>query len=94
MATANRDFLAAWEGWRIHAESYRELDAERVLVYTRMSGRGKTSGLQFGGMRDASATVFQLRSGKVARLALYWHRARAVADLGLAPEPNVADRSR
>ena len=27
-----RDFLSAWEGWQPHAEEYRELDGDRVLV--------------------------------------------------------------
>jgi hypothetical protein len=54
MARANRDFLSAWDRWRIEADEYRELDDERVLVLAHMTGRGKTSGLeltQMGGPR-------------------------------------------
>jgi hypothetical protein len=86
MARGNRDFLAAWEDWRIEADEYRALDDERVLVFTRMSGRGKTSGVELGRMRDLGANLFQVRLGKVTRLALYWDRNRAILDLGLARE--------
>ena len=77
--------LSAWEGFRIAAEDYRELDAHRVLVITRYSGRGRASGLDIGatGGRGGSATVFHLRGGKVTRLVSYFDRDRALADLGL-----------
>jgi ketosteroid isomerase-like protein len=91
MATAQRDFLLAWEDWRIEAEECRALDDERVLVHTRMSGRGRTSGVQLAGMQQQNANVFNVRSGKVVRLVLYWDRERAFADLGLAREADVTD---
>ena len=90
MARANGDFLSAWDGWRIEADEYRALDDERVLVFTRMSGSGKTSGAELTRMRDRAANLFHLRSGRVTRLALYWDRDRALADLGLAPEADAA----
>jgi ketosteroid isomerase-like protein len=86
MARANRDFLTAWEGWRIEADEYRQLDDGRVLVLTRMSGRGKASGVELERMRDIGANLFDLRSGKVTRLALYWDRNGALAELVLTPE--------
>jgi ketosteroid isomerase-like protein len=86
MAKANRGFLAAWQGWRIEADEDRVLDDERVLVFIRMSGRGSTSGLELGQMRDMGANLFRLRSGRVTQLALYWDRQRALTDLGLAPD--------
>jgi ketosteroid isomerase-like protein len=81
MAETNRDFLSAWTEWRIEAEDYRELDDQRVLVLTRRGGRGKRSGVQ---VSEPAANLMQLRDGKVARLVFYWHRERALADLGLA----------
>jgi ketosteroid isomerase-like protein len=86
MAAGFRDFLSAWDDWRIEAEEYRELDDERVLVLYRRSGRGKASGLEVGQISSMAANVFHVRNGKVTRLAVYWDSGRALADLGLAPE--------
>ena len=86
LATAWRDFLSAWEGYRIQVDAYRELDRERVLVLTKRSGRGKTSGLEVGPEAARGATVWHLRDGKVARQVTYWNRNRALADLGLTSE--------
>jgi hypothetical protein len=44
MAEGFRDWLSAWEEWRVEAEEYRELDGERVLVLFHFSARGKTPG--------------------------------------------------
>ena len=78
-----RDWLNAWEDLRSEAEEYRELDDERVLVLTRFSGRGKTSGLEVARLGAAGARVFHIRSGKVTRYVCYYDRDRALADLGL-----------
>jgi ketosteroid isomerase-like protein len=84
-----REMLSAWEEFRIEADEYRELDDERVLVLDHRSGRGKRSGLEIGQLRTKGARLFDIRDGKVARLATYFDRDRALADLGLAPERAV-----
>jgi ketosteroid isomerase-like protein len=86
MAKVWRETMSAYEELRVRADEYRELDDDRVLVLTRSSGRGKTSGLELGEMRTHGATLFQLRGGKVTRLVVYTDRASALADLGLTPE--------
>jgi hypothetical protein len=91
MARAQRDFLASWDGWRIEAEVYRVLDEERVLVFARMSGRGRTSGLDLAQMQNRGATLFHLRGANVKRLTLYWDRQLAFTDLGLSPEGDAGD---
>src|SRR6476620_9420618 len=48
MMTSARDFMSAWERYGITAEEYRELDDQRVLVFVRLSGRGKVSGFEIG----------------------------------------------
>jgi ketosteroid isomerase-like protein len=90
MAEAWRDFLSVWEGFRIEADEYRELDGERVLVLARRFGRGKASGLEVGQTRADGAGLFHVHGGKVTRLVFYFERERAFADLGLAPEAGSA----
>jgi ketosteroid isomerase-like protein len=87
-----REFLSAWEDYRVEAREFRELDDERVLVALTARGRGKTSGLDLGETRGGwhSANVFQMRGGKVTRLLSYFDRDRALVDVGLATAPRRA----
>jgi ketosteroid isomerase-like protein len=75
-----RVFQETWDDYRVTPSDYRELDADRVLVLVRLSGRGKTSGLE---MAQPAANIFTLRAGKAVALTMYWDRERAFADLGL-----------
>jgi ketosteroid isomerase-like protein len=79
MARGMREFLTVWEEYRIEAEEYRELDGERILVLTRDSGRGRTSGVE---TVEERAHAIHLENGRVTRIATYWDRGRALADLG------------
>jgi ketosteroid isomerase-like protein len=76
--------LNAWEGLRVEAEECRLLDDERVLVLTRLSGRGKTSGIELEQMQANGADILQFRDRRVMRFRLYWNRDHALADLGLS----------
>jgi len=65
MAEAERQFLSGMWEFRVEAEEYRELDNDHVPVFTRVSGRGKESGLEFGQlMRTAGAVLFLVRKGR------------------------------
>jgi ketosteroid isomerase-like protein len=82
----------AWQAWTdawtdFHAEptDIRELDATRVLVLIRRSGRGKTSGLELQHLRTDGAAVFDVLDGRVTRVVNYFDSERAFSDLGLAP---------
>ena len=77
------DFVSAWVEFGLRAVECRELDGERVLVFTRLSGRGRTSGLDLAQMQGGGADVLHVRNGKVARFVLYHDRDHALADLGL-----------
>ena len=80
LAQAMRNVFSAFEDLHVEADEYRELDAERVLVLTKASARGKTSGLPIG---LKGGEVFEIHDGKVTRIVVYNDRDRALADLGL-----------
>jgi ketosteroid isomerase-like protein len=80
LAPSLREFGNAWDNYRSRVEEYREVD-DGVLVLTYATGRGRASGVEIGERR---ANLFQLRSGKVTSLIVYWDRTRALADAGLA----------
>jgi hypothetical protein len=92
MAESWAAMLRPWESLRAIPEEFRELDDHRVLVLLRNEGRGKGSGIEISGISAKTANVFTIRSGRVTRLALYWDRDRAIADLGItdATEPESA----
>jgi ketosteroid isomerase-like protein len=83
MAEGSRDFLSAWEDCRVEAVECREVDDICVLVFTRVSGRGKESGLDLAQMRAEGTDVLRVRDGKVTTLVRYFDRDRALADLSL-----------
>jgi ketosteroid isomerase-like protein len=86
MAQAWRSFLGAWQGYRLEPVEYRALDGERVLVFVRAHGRGKSSGVELDDSTRGrgGANLFHIRDGKVIRLDAYFDFDHALADLGLA----------
>jgi ketosteroid isomerase-like protein len=76
-------YLSTWEDYRVTAQRYLETDDGRVLVFNLMSGRGRVSGLEVGQTEATGAALFELRDGRVKRLAVYFDPDRALADLGL-----------
>ena len=83
MADVFRTMLRIWSNFRLLPESYRDVDHERVLVFTSVSGRGKASGVDAGALRQQAASLLSVRHGKVVKIVLYFDRDRALADLGL-----------
>jgi hypothetical protein len=83
MTASVRDYMAAWENYGITADELRELDRERVLALVRLSGRGKSSGVDLADAGGQGAEVWYLHDCVVTRLHMYWDRDRALADLGL-----------
>lgn len=86
LAEAWREFLTAWDDFRIEVEECRELDSERVLVLHQWSARGKKSGLELGQIRSKAASLIHVRGGKVTRFVNYWNREGMSAEPGLTPE--------
>jgi ketosteroid isomerase-like protein len=83
MASRQRQVLQPWEELRVAAEELRELDDDRVLVLSTVTGRGRRSGLDASQIATQGAQLFEIRDGKVTRLVQYYTRERAFADLGL-----------
>ena len=83
MAASFRGWLRLWKEFRLAADEYRSLGSESVIVLDHYSGQGKTSGLDLGQIQARGAWVFQIRDGKVVRMARYLDRDRALAELGL-----------
>jgi ketosteroid isomerase-like protein len=82
-----RDFLSAWEGYRLKADAYRELDDERVVVLVHASGgRGKTSGVELGQHGGGGALLFHIRDREVIEYIVYFDRQHALSELGLTSE--------
>ena len=86
IAQGMREVLSAWDEFRLKTDEFRELDDERVLVFARISGRGKRSGLEAGQFRARAAQIFHIRGGKVTRIVTYYDGARALTDLGLSAQ--------
>lgn len=88
MTAGYREVMNAWSGYAGELEGYRELEDGRLLAMIRLSGLGKTSGLELGHVQPRAAGVFEIKNGRVIKLALYWDRQQAFADLGLASDAN------
>ena len=59
------EYLSVWKGYRIEVDEYCELDGERVLAFTRRSGRGQTSGLEVAQVAAKGASLWHVRDGIV-----------------------------
>jgi ketosteroid isomerase-like protein len=89
MANAWRDFLNTYDEYRSEIEEIQELDDDRVLALSKGTAAGsKTTGAATGRHRAGQhgAALFQVRDGRVTRLAVYFDRQNALADFGLSPE--------
>jgi hypothetical protein len=87
MADAWREFLSAWDEFRVEPEEYLELDDERVAVLGTFAGRGKHSGMDVGPVRMRGVVLFHIRDRRVTRLVTYYNRERGLAELGLPTAP-------
>ncbi len=81
------EIQSSWEEVRADPQNYLELDDERVLVLSRLSGREKDSGSD---LEHTRASLFRIRGGKVTRVIFYWDPQRAFADLGLPPHTDAS----
>jgi ketosteroid isomerase-like protein len=82
MARRYGEWLSGWKDFRAELEELIVIDSTRILVLVHNSGRGRGSGLEMD--ERSVANLFEINSGSVTRLALYWDRNRALEDVGLA----------
>ena len=82
MAEGWRQWLSAWEDYVAEPDEYLELNGDCVVVFGRMRGRGKISGVI---VDTEFVNVLYIRQRKVVKLCLYSSHERALADLGLNP---------
>ncbi len=83
VAEITHEFVSAYQDFSVFAQEYREIDERHVLVLIQFGGRAKTSGLELRQIAGRNASLLHIEYGTVRRLALYWDRDRAFADLGL-----------
>ena len=81
LAVAMAGYLDALAELRVEAERIIDLGGDQVLVLSRHTARGKTSGLRY---EHEIADLFTLGDGKVLRFASYWDRAEALEAVGLS----------
>jgi ketosteroid isomerase-like protein len=81
MASSWRDFLHAWQDFRVGAVKEIIDVGDKVLVLHEFGGSGRESGLPIKGMRGAA--LFTFEGPKVVRLALFtdWDVALEAAGL-------------
>jgi ketosteroid isomerase-like protein len=80
LTAAWRDFLAAWEDFRVQAERVVAGDAGMYVLLLRLQGRGKGSGVNI----DADvANVVRMRDGRIAQLEMWWDREAALSSAGV-----------
>jgi ketosteroid isomerase-like protein len=81
MSRSWRASLSAWINFRAEPTEFIESGEDVVVVLTHVRARGKESGLD---VEADTATVWTMKAGKVARLALYWNTAEAFKATRLA----------
>jgi ketosteroid isomerase-like protein len=80
LAAAWRDFLAAWDDFRIQTEGVVTGADGMYVLLLRLHGRGKGSGVSI----DAEvANLMTMQNGRVARLEMHWDRDAALAAAGV-----------
>jgi ketosteroid isomerase-like protein len=81
MSARYGEWLNGWKDFHAEPEELIVVDSARILALVHNSGRGRTSGYEME--QQSVANFFEIRNGKVTRLAIHWDRKRALADLGL-----------
>lgn len=73
--TFMREFLAQWANYRLIAEDFRQVGADRILVFGHQSATGKQSGAEVEGPMHS---VWTFRADKVVGLRITPFREEAL----------------
>jgi ketosteroid isomerase-like protein len=83
LTAAWRDFLSAWDDFRIETERVVRGKGDVYVLLMRLQARGKGSGVDI----DAQvANVVNMRDGRIARLEMFWDREAALRAAGAQAE--------
>ena len=75
-----REVSDAWEEYRVVAQDFRDLEEDRVLVLSRVEGRGAGSG---GLVETEMGQVYDFRDGRIERVRTYLDHREALKAVGL-----------
>ena len=79
LGAAWRDFLSAWENFRIQPDGVVAGSPGVYALLLRLQAQGKGSGVEI----DAQvANVVHMRDGQITRLEMFWDREAAIAAAG------------
>ena len=79
LTAAWRDFLSAWDDFRIETERVVPGKGGAYALLIRLLARGKGSGVDI----DAEvANVVNVRDGRIVRLEMFWERGAALRAAG------------
>jgi ketosteroid isomerase-like protein len=81
MAQRYGEWLSGWKDFRAELEELIVVDSTRILAFVHNSARGRVSDVKMD--ERSVANLFEINSGRVTRVALYWDRNRALQDAGL-----------
>ena len=80
MSAGWRDFLGAWDDFPIVGERVIPGAAGTYVLFLRLHGRGKGSGLV---IEQEVANLMRLRAGRIARTEMFWDRDAALRAAGV-----------
>ncbi len=80
LIASSREWLSAWEGFRLEAEDFLPAE-DKVVALVVLHGKGKGSGAE---VATAAAHVWTMRRDKAIRVEAYMDRAKALEAAGLS----------
>ncbi len=70
-----------WEEYSVVGQDFRDLGNDRVLVLSRVKGRGRGSGVQ---VDSPIGVIYDFRDGKMSRVRAYLNHGEALRAAGVS----------